>query len=107
MSEDKDTAGMWEHDMSKDKTVFSNFGLMIPSPFEPPPRRRYITIKIPVPAYPKWLDKLLKPLCKYGIHHYRCLYTFYQYGNTSSPFGEDVYRCSRCKKTKCKPVKSK
>lgn len=50
----------------------------------------------------KTLDKLLRPFCIIGLHHWKSLYGFSSFvigGDGKSESGA-VYKCPRCKKTK-------
>ena len=96
------------------------FGMIIPQgPYRPPKEPffklwrefGYWHFKIRIPRYPKWLDRLLKPLCKHGLHRWIGTFGFKQYsykwGDATSweIKNEHNFQCARCKKTKSVPVK--
>lgn len=96
------------------------FAMIIPKGLYVPPKEpwfkvwneyNYWHLKIKMPGYPKWLDKLLKPLCKYGLHRWVGTFGFCQYSWSADtrPGSFEVkrehnFRCARCKKNKSIPA---
>lgn len=100
-----------------------NFAMMIPKEalkFKKPPFFKawsqfgYWHFKIRKPRYPKLLDKILRPLCRFGLHRWKGTYGYISYSiwqydtpdaKVSDEKQEDNFQCARCKKTKTTPKK--
>lgn len=100
------------------KNLPEGFAMIIPQgPFRPPKKPwfkvwkeyDYWHMKVRMPGYPKWLDKMLRPLCRYGLHRWVGTFSIiqYSYGPPKTTNWEvkreQNFSCSRCKKTKTKP----
>ena len=74
----------------------------------------YWHFKIRKPRYPKLLDKILRPLCRVGLHRWKATYghisySIWQYNTPDAKVSDEKreqnYQCARCKKTKVIPIK--
>jgi hypothetical protein len=95
------------------------YTIMVSNGFKLPPKPRFKIwkeyghwhIKIKIPGYPKWLDKLLKPLCRHGWHRWLPTIGFRQYSygpetvTTWTAERKENFICARCKKNKTVKVK--
>lgn len=96
---------------------FRNFGMIIPQEVVKERKQPFIRIykkfgywyiKIRALRYPRLLDKILRPLCKYDWHRWIGLYGSSSYTISPDPqyihqdiaVRQIIYQCARCKKTK-------
>jgi hypothetical protein len=107
------------------KDLPEGFAMIIPKgPYVPPKEPwfkayreyGYWHMRFKIPPYPKWLDRALKPLCKYGWHRWIGTFGFMQYSYPAWPPYPDKkttsrevkqehhFRCARCGKNKSVPI---